>query len=103
MVKAFLLGLSVSVKKRELGVGGLEDTGEAWLWAGGAWGVDVSTQAVGDGLCRDELRGADWAQSLAAAQAMTVGFNALSGEGLSGDASLTSELLMAPGTELTLL
>ncbi len=34
---------------------------------------------------------------------MTVGFNALSGEGLSGDASLTSELLMAPGTELTLL
>ena len=25
MVKAFLLGLSVSVKKRELGVGGLED------------------------------------------------------------------------------
>ena len=28
MVKAFLLGLSVSVKKRELGVGGLEDRGE---------------------------------------------------------------------------
>ena len=34
---------------------------------------------------------------------MTVGFNALSGEDLSGYASLTSELLMAPGTELTLL
>tara|TARA_B100001142_G_scaffold184768_1_gene184075 strand:- start:603 stop:1445 length:843 start_codon:yes stop_codon:yes gene_type:complete len=70
---------------------------------GEAWGVDVSTQAIGDGLYRYELRGSDWAQSLAAGQAMTVGFNALSGEGLSGDASLTSELLMAPGTELTLL
>ncbi len=70
---------------------------------GEAWGVDVSTQAIGDGLYRYELRGSDWAQSLAAGQAMTVGFNALSGEGLSGDASITSELLMAPGTELTLL
>jgi hypothetical protein len=34
---------------------------------------------------------------------MTVGFNALSGEGLSGDRSLTSELLMAPGSELAFL
>jgi endoglucanase len=70
---------------------------------GESWGVDVSTQELGDGLYRYELTGADWAQSLAAGQAMTVGFNALSGEDLSGDASLTSELLMAPGTELVLL
>jgi endoglucanase len=70
---------------------------------GESWGVDVSTQELGDGLYRYELTGADWAQSLAAGQAMTVGFNALSGEDLSGDASLTSELLMAPGTELALL
>jgi endoglucanase len=34
---------------------------------------------------------------------MTVGFNALSGEDLSGDTSLTSELLMASGSELMLL
>ena len=70
---------------------------------GESWGVDISTQELGDGLYRYELTGADWAQSLAAGQAMTVGFNALSGEDLSGDSSLTSELLMAPGTELALL
>ena len=70
---------------------------------GESWGVDISTQELGDGLYRYELTGADWAQSLAAGQAMTVGFNALSGEGLSGGASLTSQLLMAPGTELILL
>ena len=70
---------------------------------GESWGVDISTQDLGDGLYRYELTGADWAQSLAAGQAMTVGFNALSGEDLSGDSSLTSELLMAPGTELALL
>ena len=70
---------------------------------GESWGVDVSTQEIGDGLYSYELTGADWAQSLAAGQGMTVGFNALSAEDLSGDASLTSELLMAPGTELTLL
>ena len=70
---------------------------------GESWGVDVSTQELGDGLYRYEITGADWAQSLAAGQAMTVGFNALSGEDLSGDSSLTSELLMAPGTELALL
>jgi endoglucanase len=70
---------------------------------GESWGVDVSTQELGGGLYRYELTGADWAQSLAAGQAMTVGFNALSGEDLSGDASLTSELLMASGSELMLL
>ena len=70
---------------------------------GESWGVDISTQELGDGLYRYELTGADWAQSLAAGQAMTVGFNALSGEGPSGGASLTSQLLMAPGTELILL
>jgi endoglucanase len=70
---------------------------------GESWGVDVSTQELGDGFYRYELTGADWAQSLAAGQAMTVGFNALSGEGLSGDRSLTSELLMAPGSELAFL
>ena len=70
---------------------------------GESWGVDISTQELGDGLYRYELKGADWAQSLAAGQAMTVGFNAFNGEQLSGDGSLTSDLLMAPGTELTLL
>ena len=70
---------------------------------GESWGVDVSTQELGDGLYRYELTGADWAQSLAAGQAMTVGFNALSGEELGGEASLTSQLLMAPGTGFTLL
>jgi endoglucanase len=52
---------------------------------------------------RYEITGADWAQSLAAGQAMTVGFNALSGEDLSGNATFTSELLMASGSELMLL
>ena len=70
---------------------------------GESWGVDVSTQELGDGLYSYELTGADWAQSLAAGQAMTVGFNALSGEELGGEASLTSQLLMAPGTGFTLL
>ena len=85
----------------------LDDWGVSFIsthqFYGESWGVDVSTQELGDGLYRYELTGADWAQSLAAGQAMTVGFNALSGEDLSGDASLTSELLMAPGTELALL
>jgi hypothetical protein len=86
----------------------LDDWGVSFIsthqFYGESWGVDVSTQELGDGLYRYKLTGADWAQSLAAGQAMTVGFNALtSGEDLSGDASLTSELLMAPGTELTLL
>jgi endoglucanase len=70
---------------------------------GESWGVDVSTQELGDGLYRYEITGADWAQSLAAGQAMTVGFNALSGEDLSGNATFTSELLMASGSELMLL
>jgi endoglucanase len=70
---------------------------------GESWGVDVSTQELGDGLYRYELTGANWAQSLAVGQAMTVGFNALSGEELGGEASLTSQLLMAPGTGFTLL
>ena len=85
----------------------LDDWGVSFISAhqfyGESWGVDISTQELGDGLYRYELKGADWAQSLAAGQAMTVGFNALSAEDLSGDASLTSDLLMAPGTELTLL
>jgi endoglucanase len=85
----------------------LDDWGVSFIsthqFYGESWGVDVSTQELGDGLYRYELTGADWAQSLAAGQAMTVGFNALSGEDLSGDASLTSELLLAPGTELALL
>lgn len=70
---------------------------------GESWGVDVSTQELGDGLYRYEITGADWAQSLSAGQAMTVGFNALSGEDLSGNATFTSELLMASGSELMLL
>ena len=85
----------------------LDDWGVSFISAhqfyGESWGVDISTQDLGDGLYRYELIGADWAQSLAAGQAMTVGFNALSGDDLSGDSSFTSELLMAPGTELALL
>ena len=85
----------------------LDDWGVSFIsshqFYGEAWGVDVSTQELGDGLYRYELIGADWAESLAVGQAMTVGFNALSGEDLSRDASLTSELLMAPGTELMFL
>ncbi|MDG1061041.1 MAG: cellulose binding domain-containing protein [Synechococcus sp. cluster3_bin.96] len=85
----------------------LDDWGVSFIsvhqFYGESWGVDISTQDLGDGLYRYELTGADWAQSLAAGQAMTVGFNALSGEDLSGDSSLTSELLMTPGTELALL
>jgi endoglucanase len=67
---------------------------------GESWGVDVSTQELGNGLYRYEIQGADWAQSLSAGQAMTVGFNALSGEELSGEVTLRPELLIAPGTEL---
>jgi endoglucanase len=85
----------------------LDDWGVSFIsthqFYGESWGVDISTQELGDGLYRYELTGADWAQSLAAGQAMTVGFNALSGGELSGNASLSSELLMASGTEFTLL
>ena len=99
----FTASLNVSNQSNQ----SLDDWGVSFIsthqFYGESWGVDVSTQELGDGLYLYELTGADWAQSLAAGQAMTVGFNALSGEGLSGDASLTSELLMAPGTELTLL
>jgi endoglucanase len=85
----------------------LNDWGVSFISApqfyGESWGVDISTQELGGGLYRYELTGADWAQSLAAGQAMTVGFNALSGEDLSGNATFTSELLMASGSELMLL
>ncbi len=70
---------------------------------GEAWGVDVSTQSLGDGLYRYELTGTDWAQSLGAGQSVTVGFNALNGTDISGNTSLTSELLLAPGSELSIL
>ena len=82
----------------------LNDWGVSFISAhhfyGESWGVDVSTQELGNGLYRYELQGADWAQSLSAGQAMTVGFNALSGEELSGEVTFRPELLIAPGTEL---
>ena len=85
----------------------LNDWGVSFISAhqfyGESWGVDVSTQELGNGLYRYEIQGADWAQTLSAGQAMTVGFNALSGEDLSGEVSLRPELLIAPGTELMLL
>ncbi len=100
-------GFTASINVSNQSNQSLDDWGVSFIsthqFYGESWGVDVSTQELGDGLYRYELTGADWAQSLAAGQAMTVGFNALSGEDLSGDASLTSELLMAPGTELALL
>ena len=100
-------GFTVSMNVTNQSNQSLDDWGVSFISAhqfyGESWGVDVSTQELGDGLYRYELKGADWAQSLAAGQAMTVGFNALSGEELNGDGSLTSELLMASGTELTLL
>ncbi|WP_041426771.1 cellulose binding domain-containing protein [Synechococcus sp. CC9311] len=100
-------GFTVSMNVTNQSNQSLDDWGVSFIsthqFYGESWGVDVSTQELGDGLYRYELKGADWAQSLAAGQAMTVGFNALSGEELSGDGSLTSELLMASGTELTLL
>ena len=99
----FTASLNVSNQSNQ----SLDDWGVSFIsthqFYGESWGVDVSTQELGDGFYRYELTGADWAQSLAAGQAMTVGFNALSGEGLSGDRSLTSELLMAPGSELAFL
>ncbi|QNI77793.1 cellulose binding domain-containing protein [Synechococcus sp. MVIR-18-1] len=100
-------GFTASINVTNQSNQSLDDWGVSFISAhqfyGESWGVDISTQDLGDGLYRYELTGADWAQSLAAGQAMTVGFNALSGEDLSGDSSLTSELLMAPGTELALL
>ena len=100
-------GFTVSMNVTNQSNQSLDDWGVSFISAhqfyGESWGVDVSTQELGDGLYRYELKGSDWAQSLAAGQAMTVGFNALSGEELNGDGSLTSELLMASGTELTLL
>ena len=100
-------GFTVSMNVTNQSNQSLDDWGVSFISAhqfyGESWGVDVSTQELGDGLYRYELKGADWAQSLAAGQAMTVGFNALSGEELNGDGSLTSELLMASGSELMLL
>ena len=85
----------------------LNDWGVSFISApqfyGESWGVDISTQELGDGLYRYKLTGAYWAQSLSAGQAMTVGFNALSGEELSGEVTFRPELLIAPGTELMLL
>ena len=99
-------GFTASLNVTNLSNQSLNDWGVSFIsthqFYGESWGVDVSTQELGDGSYRYELTGADWAQSIAAGQAMTVGFNALSGENLSGDSSLTSELLMAPGTELTM-
>ena len=61
MVKAFFLGFSVSVKRKELGVGGLEDRGEAWLRVDGAWGrgteASLCPGEVGDQRGGEEARG----------------------------------------------
>ena len=100
-------GFTASLNVTNQGEQSVDDWGVSFISAhqfyGESWGIDVSTQDLGGGLYRYELTGADWAQSLAAGQAMTVGFNALSRDERSGDESLTSDLLIAPGTELTLL
>ena len=68
---------------------------------GEAWGVDVVTEALGEGLYRYELSGADWGRSIGVGQSMTVGFNALSGEDLARQGELSADLLLAEGSSIT--
>ena len=68
---------------------------------GESWGVDVTTEQLGKDLYRYELSGADWGESIAAGQSMTVGFNALAGTELERNGTLSEAMLLAAGSQIT--
>ena len=68
---------------------------------GESWGVDVTTEQLGQDLYRYELSGADWGESIAAGQSMTVGFNALAGSELERNGTLSEAMLLAAGSQIT--
>ena len=70
---------------------------------GEAWGVEVLTEQLSEDLYRYQLSGADWGQSIGAGESRTVGFNALAGTDLARDGALSEDILLAAGTDITLL
>jgi endoglucanase len=70
---------------------------------GEAWGADVTTERLDGELYRYELSGADWAESIEAGQSLTVGFNALAGTELERNGALSADILLAAGSEITLI
>ena len=70
---------------------------------GEAWGADVTTERLDGELYRYELSGADWAESIEAGQSLTVGFNALAGTELERNGALSEDILLAAGSEITLI
>ena len=68
---------------------------------GESWGVDVTTEQLEGDLYRYELSGADWGESIAAGQSMTVGFNALAGTELERNGTLNEAMLLAADSQIT--
>ena len=68
---------------------------------GESWGVDVTTEQLEGDLYRYELSGADWGESIAAGQSMTVGFNALAGTELERNGTLNEAILLAADSQIT--
>ena len=66
-----------------------------------AWGVDVSRQALSNGRTLYTLSGADWGQNLQAGASVHVGFNAMQGDSLGNQGTLTAEQLFANDPLLT--
>ena len=66
-----------------------------------AWGVDVSRQALSNGRTLYTLSGADWGQNLQAGASVNVGFNAMQGDSLGNQGTLTAEQLFANDPLLT--
>ena len=67
----------------------------------GAWGVDVSRQALSNGRTLYTLSGADWGQNLQAGASVHVGFNAMQGDSIGNEGPLTAEQLFANDPLLT--
>ena len=68
---------------------------------GESWGVDVTTEQLEGDLYRYELSGADWGESIAAGQSLTVGFNALAGTELERNGTLNEAMLLAADSQIT--
>ena len=60
-----------------------------------AWGVDVSRQVLSNGRTLYTLSGADWGQSLQAGASLHVGFNAMQGDSIGNQGTLTADELFA--------
>ena len=65
------------------------------------WGVEISTEPLGDGLSRYTLTGSSWGQSIPAGGEVRIGFNARQGVDLGREGALTESMLMLESASFT--